>query len=260
MATPHMPPPHSPDSNRFIQIGEEATGFLEDHLKNIVMVIAAVLLLAAGWVMIQHNQEKSRMEAQDRLVAIAAIYPGDGGGELPEPTIREAIEQYTAFIAEGPSGTAPFLAQFNLGRAYEAVGDAEAAANAYKQAAQGPAVVAGAAGLRLGYLLVSSDDKQAAGEAFSRVISTHPGLAPQAATEIAYLAEMAGATEVAIEHYRQIMKTYSNAPQASEAQARIRALGGELPGDNAAAAEAPAATDDAEAASTDNKGETTEGG
>jgi TolA-binding protein len=225
-----MPPPHSSDSDPFLQIGEASTGFLEEHLKTILAVIAILVLIALGWVMMMYSQENKRIDAQETLAGIVAIYPGNGT-PLPDGIIQGAVDKYNAFIADNPAGSALYLAQLNLGMAHEELGDSAAAETAYRAAIVGPPAVAGAAEMRLGYLLMAGDDKKAAGDAFNRVISSQPGMAPQAALEIARMAELAGATDVAIEHYRRVMSAYANNPQAAEARVRIRALGGELPSD-----------------------------
>ncbi len=237
-------PPTGPDG--FIRIGDDATSFLEEHLKTILLGAVVAVVLAIGWATVANMRESADIEAQNTLAEIAAIYPGNGK-TVPDSVIQGAIERYQAFIAENPPGVALYMAQFNLGRAYEAAGDADAAIKAYQAAAQGPETIAAAADMRRAYVLLAGGDKKAAGEVFSQVISRYPGLAPQAATEMARMAELAGATDVAIDHYRQIMTHYGNSPQAAEAQARLSALGAEIPGMKSATSDT-AATPESEAA------------
>lgn len=220
-------------------IGEEATGFFEDHLKTILAVVGVMVLAAVGWVVFDKSRAAKETTAQHQLAVIAAVYPGQGG-PVPPDTIRQAVEKYQAFLKGNPPGAAAHIARLNLGRAHEDLGDTAAAQAAYRAAAAGPPALAGVATMRLAYASAAAGDSAAATEAFGRVVGGYPGLAPQAALEMARLAEQTGAAAVAIDHYQKIVTAYSNSPQAEDAKNRIRVLGGTVPGDAAASEAAPA--------------------
>ncbi len=117
-------PPTGPDG--FIRIGEDASGFLEDHLKTILAVVGVVVVLVLGWVAMERMYESGEVKAQATLAKITAVYPGSTSGShtaLPESTIRDAIDRYKAFLADDARGISVHLAWFNLGQAYEAIGD-----------------------------------------------------------------------------------------------------------------------------------------
>lgn len=225
-----MPDQHLPANpergDRFIEAGQGAVEFLEQHIRLILTLIALAILSGVAWASFSQWSENRRAEDQARVADIAVLYPGKGGGVL-DADLTKAIERYEAFIAESPTATALAHARLNLGLAYEEAGETDKAKAVYEALRDAPELYAASAGMRLGYLAAAAGDTVAAGAEFEKVAQNHPGLAPQAALEIGVLAEAAGQTEAAIELYRAVANQYAFAPQSSEAKARIRHLGGD---------------------------------
>lgn len=218
-------PPHAPEGpDRFTRWGEDAAGLLERHWRRILAVVLVTVALGAAWAVQSHRREAAEAAAQEGVAKIADLFPG-GGGNIPESVIHDAAERYQALLKDAPKGPARDTAQLFLGEAYEALGQRNQARAAYEALRSAPPVFSGPARMRLAYLALAEGDPQAAGAAFTQVVETSPGLAPQAAFELGRLAEGQGRKEAAVAAYRQVTQAYPNAPQASEAKARLTALG-----------------------------------
>jgi len=223
-----QPPHHHPEgSDAFTRWGEGAAGLLETHWRKIVGVVAVVLALAGAWALHARSREAAELEAQERLAKITAVYPG-GGGNIPESSIRDAVSRYEAFLKDAPDGAARDTARLYLASAYEALDQKNQARAAYEALLKAPPIFAGPARMRLAYLALEEGDPKAASAAFDRVIADAPGLAPQASFELGRMAEAADDKDAAVAAYRNVAKAYPAAPQASEAKARLKALGVEL--------------------------------
>jgi len=232
--------PHHEAPDRFTRWGEDVGVWLEDHWQRVVGVVVLLVLVGSGWAWYGHSRNAVLSVARARVAEIATQFPGDGG-DVPETAIRSALSRYEAFLKDVPKGTTPYwTARLYLAQAHDALGEADAAREAYEAVLKAPAVFAGPARMRLAYLAAAQGDTQAAGTAFAKVVEQYPGLAAQAALEQGRLAEAADQNEAAIVAYKLVAAKFRETPQASEADARLRALGVEPE-----PAPAPAATAEA---------------
>lgn len=221
-------PHHTPEEDdRFTRWGEEATGVLETHWRKLVGGLVLCIALGGAWAAYDHNRNTREMAAQAQVAQIVDLYPGDSPGAIPESSIRAAATRYETFLKDAPEGPARFIAQLYVAQAYDALGEGPRARASYEALQEAPAPFSGPARLRLAYLALTEGDTQRASAAFEAVAANDPGLAPQAALELGRLAEQAGQPELAIAAYRKVSERFPAAPQAAEAQARVRALGGE---------------------------------
>jgi tetratricopeptide (TPR) repeat protein len=221
-------PPHIPDDgDRFTRWGEDATSLLEAHWRRLLGAAVVLFVLGGTWVVYDRHRGTREAEAQAEVAHIADQFPGALGSNVPESSIRDAAGRYEAFLKDAPSGPARFTAQLYLAQAHEAVGEMDKARTAYEALQNAPRPFSGPARLRLAYLALSQGDTQGASAAFEKVVADDPGLAPQAALELGRVAEQLGQTDAAIAAYRNVSEQFGSTPQAAEAQARIRALGGE---------------------------------
>jgi len=218
-------PHHAPEgADRFTRWGDDAVGVLEQHWRRILAVVLVAVALGAAWAVASHRREAAESAAQERVAKIAATFPGDGAN-VPESVIRDAADRYEALLKDAPRGTARNTAQLYVGQAYEALGQKNQARSAYESLLSAPPVFSGPARMRLAYLAMAEGDPKAAGAAFAKVVEEAPGLAPVAAFELGRLAEGQDQKDAAIAAYRNVAATYPDTPQASEAKARLKALG-----------------------------------
>lgn len=242
MTDPTHPHPHdAPD--RYTRWGEDVGVWLEDHWRRALGVAGLLVLVGTGWAWYGHGRNVALAAARARVAEIATQFPGDGA-DVPETAVRSALARYETFLNDAPRGSTPYwTARLYLAEAHDALGETDAARAAYEAVLKGPAVFAGPARMRLAYMAVAAGDTQAAGTAFDKIVEQDPGLAPQAALEQGRMAEAANAKDAAIAAYQLVTAKFAQTPQASEADARLRALGVEpepAPAPPAAAApEAP---------------------
>ncbi|MFQ5509917.1 MAG: tol-pal system YbgF family protein [Leptospirillia bacterium] len=223
-----VPPVEHIDGDRFTRWGDDAAEMLQEHIMKVVALVALLIVGGVGWTLYTNQQEASRIEALGKVAVIARTFPGEISEPEPAPVLIErAAEQYETFLQSAKPGAARNLATLNLGRAREALGDTEAARALYESLKSSPGAFSSVARMRLGFLAAEAGDIKSAGAAFESVVSDSPGFAPQAALELGRLAESTG-SEMAIEVYRSVALRFSESLQASEAEARIRALGGEV--------------------------------
>jgi len=221
-------PPHSPEgSDIFTRLGEDAADRLERHWRTVVGLVVVLLALGGAWALYDHRQEAREAAAQAELAKISDLYPGSGG-TVPESSIRDAATRYESLLKDAPAGSARYTARLYLASAYEALDQKNQARAAYEALLKAPPIFAGPARMRLAYLALDEGDPKAASAAFDRVIADAPGLAPQASFELGRMAEAADDKDAAVAAYRNVAKAYPAAPQASEAKARLKALGVEL--------------------------------
>jgi predicted negative regulator of RcsB-dependent stress response len=219
-------PHHHPDApDRFTRWGEDAGAWLEDHWRRALGVTVLLVLVGTGWAWYDHSRNVALSAARARVAEIATQFPGDGD-DVPETAIRSALSRYETFLKTAPRNSTPYwTARLYLAEAHDALGEADAARAAYEEVLKGPVVFAGPARMRLAYMAVAAGDTQAAGTAFDKIVERYPGLAPQAALEQGRLAEAAKAKDAAIAAYKLVTEKFPETPQASDADARLRALG-----------------------------------
>jgi len=218
--------PHGHDApDRYTRWGEDATAWVEMHWQRAVGAVVLLVVMGAGWAWYDHSRSQLLSAARAKVAEIAAQFPGPGD-DVPEPAIRTALSRYETFLETAPKDTTPYwMARLNAAQAHEALGEVDEARAAYEAVMKGPAVFAGPARMRLGYLAAAQGDGKAAGTAFANVVDRYPGLAPQAALEQGRLAEAADQKDVAIAAYQLLAENFRDTPQASEAEARLKALG-----------------------------------
>jgi predicted negative regulator of RcsB-dependent stress response len=225
MTDPAHPHQHPDAPDRFTRWGEDAGAWLEDHWRRALGVTVLLVLVGAGWAWYDHSRNVALSAARARVAEIATQFPGDGD-DVPETAIRSALSRYETFLKTAPRNSTPYwTARLYLAEARDALGEADAAKAAYEAVLQGPAVFAGPARMRLAYMAIAAGDTQAAGTAFDKIVEEFPGLAPQAALEQGRLAEAANAKDAAIAAYKLVTAKFPQTPQASEADARLQALG-----------------------------------
>jgi len=224
MTDPLHPHPHdAPD--RFTRWGEDAGIWLEDHWKKVVGAVALLIVVGIGWAWYDHSRNAVLSAARSRVAEIATQFPGNGG-DVPETAIRSALTRYEEFLKTAPRNSTPYwIARLNVAQAHDALGETDAAKEAYEAVTKGPAVFAGPARMRLAYLAAAGGDLKTAESEFAKIVDQYPGLAPQAALEQGRLAEAAGQKDVAIAAYKMVTENFDVTPQASEADARLKALG-----------------------------------
>jgi tetratricopeptide (TPR) repeat protein len=201
---------------QLMTVANKAVDLVRQHQKNLTIaaaVIAAVLVIAAGYSLFQSNNDK---KASALLAAAQGFYQEQAGSA---PDYAKALEQYRDVQKKYPGTTSGAIAQFyvgnclvNLNQPNEALREYEALVKKYS----GDKDLAGLAYQRMGYVysaLGKPSDAIASFEQAEAVLG--PGIAT---VELAKLYERAGNGAEAQKKYKVIAEKLGGTTAAPEVQ------------------------------------------
>ena len=229
------------DPEDLLEWYERFGGWVTDHAKPVAAVAGVLVLIGlawggTAWMQSRAEAEASRIQAEAFQAYQRAVEAGRHQRTLPqeaESAYQQAITEFQRLIQEHPRTTQAAYARYFMGNAQAALGRHDDAIAAYREFLSRPAAeeLVPLVTQRLAYVFWAKGNPEEALGQFERIVAV-PDAAnrDQAYFEMGQIFEQLGQKDRALETYNKLAIEYASSPWASEAAAKIVALGGTPPG------------------------------
>jgi predicted negative regulator of RcsB-dependent stress response len=188
-------------------------------------VVAATLLLSAGWYFYQTNHE-SNAQAHYAKAHLAALKGGPADGQIGE----NVLKIYQDVVIRYPGTKAALMAQYRIGNLYYRMNDLEASMKAYQEFLKGfpkDNELKTLAYIGLGYCFESKNDYKNALESFENAANTKSAGSFEGLnfSNIARIHAAMNNREKAIEYYQKALGKTSDSAAGQLIKRKISSLG-----------------------------------
>jgi outer membrane protein assembly factor BamD (BamD/ComL family) len=230
---------------------------VEEHRRAILggIILAATAVVAVGGVI--YYDKVQNQKAMDLARQAAQLYLDRPIGQpaQADENLKKAIALYRQVLDQYSQAAPAQLVMYELGNALMQANDLGGAIEVYKKylATFGAnKTLLGLVHQRLAFAYLLNGDRDQAAKHFGAVLEVPGALnKDQALFELGKLEEAQSRPEGALARYQDLTKNYPNSPFATEADVRIKALGGKKA--ERQAADTPAASPTPPAGSTESK-------
>ncbi len=219
-------------------LSERFRDWFESNQKSVYLGAIALLVMGGilfGWHFLTERFNHAALlmgyEAS-KSIQDAHLYRGTDD-KAAEEAYRKGISLYQDLINQYPRSRIASVAQYQIANSYAAMKEYDKAITAYQgfiDRYRSDHELLPLVYQRLGYTFLQAGKIPEAEKVFEQVVQLSGAKnRDQAIFELGQIYEKLGKTDVAVLKYQEIAKEFPASPFASEAQARIKSLGGETP-------------------------------